>query len=96
VLILPKFGQSNIDLCIQATGGLDNLIKFCKESNVTNLDVVNGVYNTNRANITNVSFVGIEYKTAIKTTPPPSGDSLLTTEDGLSYLTSEDGLNLLQ
>jgi hypothetical protein len=93
--ILPKFGQSNIDLCIQATGGLDNLVKFCNESLVNDLDIVNGVYNTKRENITNISFAGLEYKTALSSSYS-SGLTVLASQDGNSYLTSEDGLNYLQ
>lgn len=89
--IIPYNGQSNIDLCMKAYGGLDNFIKFINDNGIKNSSNVSSskyVYDTNK--IINKLFAGKNYGTnriIIPTIP-------LLDNDGINLL-DNDGTNLL-
>ena len=89
--ITHKVGQSIYDLCLQAYGTLDLLIKFCVDNNVTDLSNIPQQlaykYDTALVKANNVLSTG-----ATIYVEQAAG---LITEDGTQYLITEDSTNYL-
>lgn len=64
--ILPVYGQSNYDLCLQGYGSIDRIVKMCRDNNIKDLDVVEKKpYVFDEDFIVNRSVVGYSYGTKI-------------------------------
>lgn len=62
--IIPKFGQSNFDLCLQAIGGMDNFIGYLVSNNlqISSVPPVNPII-INSNNIQSKVITGYQYAT---------------------------------
>lgn len=62
--IKPYYTQSNLDICLQSTGSLDNLVKICNENDIEDINKTEEKqYNISENLLTNVSNSGIKYST---------------------------------
>ena len=85
--LIPLNGQSNFDLCLQAVGGLDGFMKFCRNNSISITSKVKEtpyIYNSNDTE--NSNFVGYPYNTGFLQLFP-----VYVTEDGSSEYSTEDG-----
>lgn len=89
--IKPFNGQSNMDLCMKAYGGLDNFVAFLNDNKITNSSNVSSLnYKYDTEKIINKLYAGKDYGTnriIIPTIP-------LLDNDGINLL-DNDGTNLL-
>lgn len=64
--VLPVFGQSNYDICLQVYGSLDNLVKLCIDNNITDINTVqNKKYIYDENSVLNKNYTGYQYGTDI-------------------------------
>lgn len=91
--IQPQNRQSNLDLVLQAHGGFDKLISFCKSNGVRALEYpAANVYNFSENDVTNRSVAGYQYATGVIRKPVDfyiSDDTLdfYISDSGESYIT---------
>lgn len=63
-MVKPYYKQSNIDLSIQLTGGLDNIVELCNENGITDISIEStNSYSVNTDLITNSNNTGKQYVT---------------------------------
>lgn len=87
-------GQSIYDLCLQVYGTLDQLVKFCQDNDVTD---INAAPNKSEYQY-DTSLVKYDGNKNIYTTnyiEPELETSYLITEDGTGYLITEDASGFL-
>jgi hypothetical protein len=66
--IFAKYGQSNLDISIQAYGTFDNIISLLSSNGVTNLSNVNPKYEIDRNLVSNFNYTDYPYITGVTKT----------------------------